>query len=84
MQLTEIENEIPFVHPVRRVNSPITRRILIQKKEDSTRRETMKEPIKNKEVYEQPVIEVVEFELEDSIATSGQSVVGLACGEETY
>jgi hypothetical protein len=44
----------------------------------------MKEPIKNKEVYEQPVIEVVEFELEDSIATSGQSVVGLACGEETY
>jgi hypothetical protein len=44
----------------------------------------MKEPIIKKETYEQPVIEVVEFKLEDSIATSGESVVGLACGEETF
>lgn len=44
----------------------------------------MKETIKELEVYESPVIEVVEFQLEDSIAASGESFSGLACGEEIY
>jgi hypothetical protein len=35
-----------------------------------------------KKPYEVPVIEIVEFTLEDSIAISGDSVSGLICGEE--
>lgn len=42
----------------------------------------MKKDETNKTIYEQPVIEIVTFELEDSIATSGESVSGLICGEE--
>jgi hypothetical protein len=42
----------------------------------------MKKDESNKTIYEQPIIEIVTFELEDSIAVSGQSVSGLICGEE--
>lgn len=38
---------------------------------------------KQKEIYESPRIEVIEFELEDSIAVSGDSS-GVGCGEEMY
>lgn len=39
--------------------------------------------MKEKEIYETPEIEVIEFELEDSIATSGDSGMGpgLICSE---
>jgi hypothetical protein len=40
----------------------------------------MKETVK--EQYETPVIQVIEFELQDSIALSGESISGLVCGEE--
>lgn len=41
---------------------------------------------KNKklETYETPIIEVIEFELEDSIATSGDFGAGAICGEEVW
>jgi hypothetical protein len=42
----------------------------------------MKKDETNKTIYEQPSIEIVTFELEDSIAVSGESVSGLICGEE--
>lgn len=42
----------------------------------------MKKDEINQTIYEQPVIEIVTFELEDSIAISGNSVNGLICGEE--
>lgn len=34
------------------------------------------------EAYVAPQLEIVEFQLEDSIAVSGESVSGLICGEE--
>lgn len=39
--------------------------------------------MKDKELYEKPEIEVIEFELEDSIAISGESGLasGLICSE---
>jgi len=37
---------------------------------------------KKKEVYEAPVIEVIEFELEDSIAVSGDFGSNTTCGGE--
>lgn len=33
-------------------------------------------------IYEAPQLEIVMFELTDSIAVSGESVSGLICGEE--
>ena len=39
---------------------------------------------KKKELYETPKIEVIEFELEDSIATSGDYGSGLACSEGRF
>jgi hypothetical protein len=36
------------------------------------------------ETYEKPQLEVIVFQLEDSIAASGESVVGLSCGEELF
>lgn len=39
---------------------------------------------KKKEVYETPSIEVIEFELEDSIASSGDFGSGAICGEEVW
>ncbi|MDZ4196244.1 MAG: hypothetical protein U1C51_03220 [Candidatus Izemoplasmatales bacterium] len=41
-----------------------------------------KEQLVIAEVYETPVIEVIEFLFEESIAASGESVSGLVCGEE--
>ena len=41
-----------------------------------------KERKKEKEVYETPDLEVVEFELEDSIAASGNFGPDLICGGE--
>ena len=38
---------------------------------------------KKKELYETPEIEVIEFELDDSIATSGPGS-SLACGEGRF
>jgi hypothetical protein len=35
-----------------------------------------------KEIYESPVLEVIEFELEDSIAASGDFGSGTFCGGE--
>jgi len=35
-------------------------------------------------IYEEPVLEVIEFELIDSIATSGDFGSGTLCGEEIY
>ena len=37
---------------------------------------------KKKEVYEAPVIEVIEFEFEDSIAVSSNSSSSTICGGE--
>ena len=37
-----------------------------------------------KDVYETPVIEVVEFELEDSIALSGDFGSSTVCGEGVW
>ncbi len=37
-----------------------------------------------KEVYERPVIEVIEFELEDSIAASGDFGSDTICGEDVF
>ena len=37
-----------------------------------------------KEVYETPTIEVIEFELEDSIAASGDMGSSLSCGDEVF
>lgn len=39
---------------------------------------------KKKEIYETPEIEVIEFELVDSIATSGDFGAGLACSEGRF
>ena len=39
---------------------------------------------KKKETYESPLIEVVEFELEDSIAASGDFGSSTMCGEEMW
>lgn len=35
-----------------------------------------------KEIYVTPEVEIIEFELKESIAVSGESFPGLACGEE--
>jgi hypothetical protein len=40
--------------------------------------------MKNKEVYETPKLEIVEFELEDSIAVSGDFGSSTMCGEEMF
>lgn len=40
--------------------------------------------VKKNEVYESPQIEVIEFELEDSIAASGNAGPSLTCGDESY
>lgn len=37
---------------------------------------------KRKEIYESPVLEVIEFELEDSIAASGDFGSNTFCGGE--
>jgi hypothetical protein len=39
---------------------------------------------KKKETYETPKLEVVEFELEDSIAASGDFGSSTMCGEELW
>jgi hypothetical protein len=39
-------------------------------------------PFETKESYESPNLDIVTFELADSIAVSGESVSGLICGEE--
>jgi hypothetical protein len=41
-----------------------------------------KEKIKEKEIYETPDLEIVEFELEDSIAASGNFGPDTICGGE--
>jgi hypothetical protein len=38
----------------------------------------------HKEIYESPQIEVIEFELEDSIAASGDFGPDTMCGGESY
>jgi hypothetical protein len=43
----------------------------------------MKKDESNKTVYEQPTIEIVTFELEESIAASGNTP-DLACNEEKF
>jgi hypothetical protein len=35
-----------------------------------------------KDDYETPSIQIIEFQLEESIALSGENYPGLACGEE--
>ncbi|QLY39857.1 hypothetical protein HF295_02870 [Hujiaoplasma nucleasis] len=35
-----------------------------------------------KEIYETPTMDVIEFELEDSIAASSNSGSGMTCGNE--
>lgn len=35
-----------------------------------------------KEIYVTPEVEIIEFELKESIAVSGESISGLICGEE--
>lgn len=42
----------------------------------------MKKAVLKQETYETPQLEIVTFELTDSIAISGDSVSGLICGEE--
>lgn len=37
-----------------------------------------------KEIYQSPQIEVIEFELEDSIAASGDMGPGVTCGDEMF
>jgi hypothetical protein len=37
-----------------------------------------------KEIYVVPEIEIIEFSLKDSIATSGDFGSGLSCGEEIH
>jgi hypothetical protein len=37
-----------------------------------------------KEIYQSPEIEVIEFELEDSIAASGDMGSSMTCGDEVY
>jgi hypothetical protein len=37
-----------------------------------------------KEIYESPHLEVIEFELEDSIAASGDLGSSLTCGDEVF
>ena len=46
----------------------------------------MKQTLSEKEklIYETPVMEVVEFTLEESIATSGDFGSATLCGEEIY
>jgi len=39
---------------------------------------------KKKETYESPKLDVIEFELEDSIAASGDFGSGTFCGEESF
>ncbi|MFW5794491.1 MAG: hypothetical protein ACOCV1_03300 [Bacillota bacterium] len=39
---------------------------------------------KQKEIYESPQIEVIEFELEDSIAASGDYGSDTTCGDESF
>jgi hypothetical protein len=39
---------------------------------------------KKKEIYESPLLEVVEFDLVDSITASQDFGSGLVCGEESY
>lgn len=39
-------------------------------------------PNEKKEIYVTPLLDVVTFELSDSIAVSGESISGLICGEE--
>lgn len=39
---------------------------------------------KEKEVYETPSIEIIEFDLEDSIASSGDFGSDTICGEEMW
>jgi len=38
----------------------------------------------DKKVYEPPVIEVITFELEDSIASSGDYGPNLSCSEQSW
>jgi hypothetical protein len=42
----------------------------------------MNKEIGTQDTYETPKIEIIAFELTDSIAVSGESVSGLICGEE--
>jgi len=44
----------------------------------------MKQETMNKEVYEAPIIEVIEFSLEESIALSTDSGSGTICIEEMF
>jgi len=37
-----------------------------------------------KQIYETPTVEIVEFTLEESIATSGDFGSGTLCGEEIF
>ncbi|MCF7924723.1 MAG: hypothetical protein K9L64_06455 [Candidatus Izimaplasma sp.] len=39
---------------------------------------------KQKEIYESPQIDVIEFELEDSIAVSGDYGSSTTCGDEAF
>lgn len=40
--------------------------------------------MEKKEVYETPKLEIIEFDLEDSIAASGDFGSGTICGEGMY
>jgi hypothetical protein len=40
--------------------------------------------MKEKEIYETPELEIIEFELEDSIAASGDFGSGTICGEGVF
>lgn len=44
----------------------------------------MKEDLKKKESYESPVIEIIEFTLEESIALSGDFGSSTVCSEELF
>ncbi len=44
----------------------------------------MKHGIETKMIYEKPDIEVIEFSLEDSIATSMDFGPSTICGEQTF
>lgn len=44
----------------------------------------MKDKEKKLEVYEEPVIEIIEFELEDNIALSGDFGSSTVCSEGSF
>lgn len=44
----------------------------------------MKEDMRKLEAYEEPTIEIIEFELEDNIALSGDFGASTACSEGLF